>query len=88
MIRWWRSRRRRPEPEPEPQREVPVEQPIEEPVEEPEPPVVSRGAIKGNEATGLFHTPESPHYGRVRGDVWFETEEEARAAGFRRWDDR
>jgi hypothetical protein len=75
MIRWWRARRRRPEPVPEPQRELPV-------------PVVSRGAIKGNEATGLFHTPESPHYGRVRGDVWFETEDEARAAGFRRWDDR
>jgi hypothetical protein len=61
---------------------APVEVPVEAPVEAPAPD------IKGNEATMLFHTTESPYYGRVRADAWFESEDEARAAGYSRWDER
>jgi len=50
--------------------------------------VAAAPVIKGNEATMLFHTTESPYYARVRADSWFETEEAARAAGYSRWDER
>jgi hypothetical protein len=82
LIRWWRAWRLRREPVPEAQPEPPAEPPDEEPVEAPAPD------IKGNEATMLFHTTESPYYARVRADVWFESEDEARAAGYSRWDER
>ena len=36
----------------------------------------------------LFHTPESPSYDAVRAEVWFESEEAARTAGFAHWDRR
>lgn len=42
--------------------------------------------IKGNADSMKFHTIESPYYGRTRAEVWFDAEESARAAGFRRWD--
>lgn len=71
--------RRTPGPGPD----VPVEEP---PVPEPEAPA-PQGTIKGNAATMLFHTTESPFYGRTRADVWFVTEDEARAAGYTRWDE-
>ncbi|WP_151525832.1 sunset domain-containing protein [Serinicoccus kebangsaanensis] len=45
-------------------------------------------AIKGNAGSMLFHTPESPSYDGVRAEVWFESEEAARAAGFAHWDRR
>lgn len=35
-----------------------------------------------------FHTTESPHYPRVRAEVWFRTEADAERAGFMRWDQR
>ena len=41
--------------------------------------------VKGNADTMLFHTEESPYYGRTRAEVWFSSEEAARAAGFARW---
>ncbi|RIK17827.1 MAG: hypothetical protein DCC50_00430 [Acidobacteria bacterium] len=44
--------------------------------------------IKGNAGSMLFHTPESPSYEDVRAEVWFESEEAARAAGFAHWDRR
>jgi uncharacterized membrane protein ArfC len=44
--------------------------------------------IKGNADSMLFHTVESPYYGRTIAEVWFDTEDSAKAAGFRRWDDR
>ncbi|GAA1173882.1 hypothetical protein GCM10009584_13800 [Ornithinimicrobium humiphilum] len=44
--------------------------------------------IKGNVGSMLFHTPESPSYDSVRAEVWFESEEAARAAGFAHWDRR
>lgn len=42
--------------------------------------------IKGNANSMLFHTPESPSYGKTRAEVWFQDEESARAAGFAHWD--
>jgi len=43
--------------------------------------------IKGIVQSMLFHTPESPYFGRARAEVWFDSEETARAAGFARWDE-
>jgi uncharacterized membrane protein ArfC len=34
----------------------------------------------------LYHTPDSPYYGRTKAEVWFQDEETAAAAGFERWD--
>ncbi|KGN34264.1 hypothetical protein N802_12955 [Knoellia sinensis KCTC 19936] len=44
--------------------------------------------IKGNEDSNLFHTQESPYYGRTKAEIWFDSEESARGAGFVRWDER
>lgn len=44
--------------------------------------------VKGNAGSMLFHTPESPSYDGVRAEVWFESEEAAREAGFAHWDRR
>jgi hypothetical protein len=38
--------------------------------------------IKGNANSMLYHTPDSPFYGRTVADVWFATEEAAEEAGF------
>ncbi|WP_456107191.1 sunset domain-containing protein [Phycicoccus flavus] len=38
--------------------------------------------VKGNADSMLFHTPQSPWYGRTRAEVWFRDAEAARAAGF------
>ncbi|ADB33966.1 hypothetical protein Kfla_4950 [Kribbella flavida DSM 17836] len=38
--------------------------------------------IKGVVGSMLFHTPQSPDYGRTRPDVWFRTEADAVRAGF------
>ncbi|MDO5739698.1 MAG: hypothetical protein Q4P07_06070 [Ornithinimicrobium sp.] len=44
--------------------------------------------VKGNAGSMLFHTAESPSYRDVRAEVWFESEEAARNAGFAHWDRR
>ncbi|WP_198676020.1 sunset domain-containing protein [Kribbella monticola] len=41
--------------------------------------------IKGNAQSMLFHTPESPYYGRTRPEVWFRTEADAERAGFTKY---
>ncbi len=41
--------------------------------------------IKGNEDSMLFHTPDSPYYGRTKAEVWFSQVEDAEAAGFTNW---
>lgn len=38
--------------------------------------------IKGNADSMLFHTPQSPWYGRTKAEVWFRDEDSAQAAGF------
>lgn len=42
--------------------------------------------VKGNEDSKLYHSPESPSYGRTIAEVWFRDVETAEAAGFNRWD--
>lgn len=42
--------------------------------------------VKGNAGSMLFQTPESPSYEHTTVDVWFESEEHAKAAGFAHWD--
>jgi hypothetical protein len=41
--------------------------------------------IKGNAQSMLFHTPDSPYYGRTKPQVWFRTESDAERAGFTRY---
>ncbi len=38
--------------------------------------------IKGNASSMLYHTPESPFYGRTVAEVWFASEAAAETAGF------
>ena len=42
--------------------------------------------VKGNEDSMLYHSTESPYYGRTIAEVWFRDVETAEAAGFNRWD--
>jgi hypothetical protein len=44
--------------------------------------------IKGNAGSKLFHTKESPYYGRTKAEVWFRNPVDAEAAGFTAWDKR
>jgi hypothetical protein len=41
--------------------------------------------IKGNAQSMLFHTPDSPYYGRTKPQVWFRTEADAENAGFTKY---
>lgn len=41
--------------------------------------------IKGNAQSMLFHTPDSPYYGRTKPEVWFRTESDAQRAGFTKY---
>jgi len=41
--------------------------------------------IKGNIQSMLFHTPDSPYYGRTKPQVWFRTEADAERAGFTKY---
>ena len=41
--------------------------------------------IKGNAQSMLFHTPDSPYYGRTKPQVWFRTEADAERAGFTKY---
>jgi large subunit ribosomal protein L4 len=38
--------------------------------------------IKAKQDSKKFHTPDSPWYGRTKAEVWFSSEEAAKAAGF------
>lgn len=42
--------------------------------------------VKGNADSGLYHTPSSPSWKRMRAEVWFESDAAAEAAGFKPWD--
>ena len=33
----------------------------------------------------LYHTTDSPHYGRTTAEVWFTSTDDAEAAGFTHW---
>jgi hypothetical protein len=41
--------------------------------------------IKGNAQSMLFHTPDSPYYGRTKPQVWFRSEADAERAGFTKY---
>jgi len=41
--------------------------------------------IKGKAQSMLFHTPDSPYYGRTKPEVWFRTEADAERAGFTKY---
>jgi hypothetical protein len=41
--------------------------------------------IKGNAQSMLFHTPDSPYYGRTKPQVWFRSEADAEGAGFTKY---
>jgi hypothetical protein len=41
--------------------------------------------IKGNAQSMLFHTPDSPYYGRTKPQIWFRTEADAERAGFTKY---
>ena len=41
--------------------------------------------IKGNAQSMLFHTPDSPYYGRTKPEVWFRSEADAERAGFTKY---
>lgn len=43
------------------------------------------GVVKGNQS-GLYHPPDSPYYSRTKAEAWFDTTEEAEAAGYLHWD--
>lgn len=47
---------------------------------EPEPERI----IKGKTKSMIYHTPQSGSYARTKADVWFATEDEAVAAGYRK----
>jgi len=48
---------------------------------EGEPP--AEFTIKGKDSSKLYHRSDSSMYGRTKADVWFKTEEDAAAAGFK-----
>lgn len=41
--------------------------------------------VKGKRSSKLFHTAESPYFGRTKADVWFRTPADAENAGFAAW---
>ncbi|MGH4019162.1 MAG: hypothetical protein ACRDT0_07985 [Pseudonocardiaceae bacterium] len=41
--------------------------------------------VKCKEGSKLCHSPSSPYYKRTKAEVWFRTEQDAVAAGFRPW---
>lgn len=43
------------------------------------------GKVLGNQS-GLYHTPDSPYYSRTKAEEFFDTTEEAEAAGYLHWD--
>lgn len=44
--------------------------------------------VKGNTASMLFHTADSPYYPRTRAEVWFRSAADAESAGFTAWNRR
>jgi hypothetical protein len=41
--------------------------------------------VKGKRSSKLFHTADSPYFGRTKADVWFKTAADAESAGFAAW---
>jgi hypothetical protein len=50
-----------------------------------EPAVEEGEEIKANSKSMIFHTPTSPYYKRMKGDVTFRSVAEAERAGYTQW---
>ncbi|WP_394619581.1 hypothetical protein JNUCC0626_10920 [Lentzea sp. JNUCC 0626] len=88
----WLSVRSRLQPErPKTRLALPAPRPATEQVviaEQPAPrqaPKQDPLPVKGNSKTMVYHTPESPYYRRMKGDMTFGSEAEALSAGYRMW---
>lgn len=100
-LTWWAQRNRAqpetpkvtlalPAPRPAADQPAPVVPAPAAPASVVTPPVVPAPAVnamqlKGNSKTMVYHTPDSPYYRRMKGDMTFTSEEEAVAAGYRMW---
>lgn len=51
-------------------------------------PPSSEYRIKASPSVMLYHTPDSPDFGRTRAEVWFRSAEDAERAGFVAWNQR
>lgn len=60
------------------------ETPVAVPVTPPTTPTAIERHIKGNQKSMIYHAPGSPAYERTHADVWFASEDEAVAAGYRK----
>jgi hypothetical protein len=98
LLTWLAVRKRGHAESPKPRLALPAprtapEKPIvrQQVVQAPEEPVVTVAAeqeplpVKGNSRTMVYHTPESPYYRRMKGDVTFTSETDALKAGYRMW---
>ena len=83
----WLSVRGRPQSEPPKSRLVlpAPRRAVEEPVVVEQAVQQTPSSIKGNSKTLVYHTPDSPYYKRMKGDMAFASEAEAVAAGYRMW---
>ncbi|MDX8049771.1 hypothetical protein SK571_10300 [Lentzea sp. BCCO 10_0798] len=71
-----------PAPRPAAEQVVIAEQPLA-----PADPKPRQGPlpVKGNSKTMVYHTPDSPYYRRMKGDMAFASEADAVSAGYRMW---
>ncbi|MFD4672524.1 hypothetical protein ACFWNN_22550 [Lentzea sp. NPDC058450] len=87
----WLSVRGRLQPErPKTRLALPAPRPAAEQVVIAEQPSPKQSApeplpVKGNSKTMVYHTPDSPYYRRMKGDMTFRSEAEAVSAGYRMW---
>jgi len=81
----------KPEPEPEPTRVEGPPSPVEPDAHPGSAKPLPGGdapspdyTIKGKVRSMIYHAPQSPAYERTIADIWFKTEDDAVAAGFRK----
>ncbi|CCH29941.1 hypothetical protein ABZ816_32270 [Actinosynnema sp. NPDC047251] len=59
---------------------------LEDPAESESEPEPEPGfEVKGSSKSMIFHTPDSPYFKRMKGDVAFRSIEEAERAGYTQW---
>jgi hypothetical protein len=64
----------------------PVESAGQEPdADEPAAEVPASTIVKATKKSMRYHTPDSPYYNRIKGDVVFTSVEDAEAAGYTAW---
>lgn len=72
-----------PAPRPAAEQVVIAEQPLAP--ADPKPARQEPLPVKGNSKTMVYHTPDSPYYRRMKGDMAFASEAAAVSAGYRMW---